>query len=273
MLQPITISSEDILHYVKLSCQIPEIIEQIIARKIIEKAALEAAIKVETEELQDAVDKFRLMNKLESVEDTWVWLEKHSLSLDDFEEKVYIDLICMKLAQHWFADKIESYFFKQQLDYASAVIYEVVLDDEDLALELFYAIQEGEMSFHDLAHQYIQDTEMRRRGGYRGIVSRKDLKPEIAAAVFAATPLQVLKPIVTAKGAHLILVEEIIQSQLNEKLREKIYSYLFSEWLKQQIEEVEVVKHLVPTEMEPTPVQGKPKKDLLDNHRNAYPKV
>ena len=53
-------------------------------------------------------------------------------------------------------------------------MYEVVLDDFDLAMELFYALVEGEMSFHEIAHQYIQDTELRRKGGYRGILKRAD---------------------------------------------------------------------------------------------------
>jgi adenine-specific DNA methylase len=39
-------------------------------------------------------------------------------------------------------------------------------------------------------------------------------------------------------------VEEIIQPQLDNALRQKIASDLFYAWLKQQIEEVEVVTHL-----------------------------
>jgi len=70
------------------------------------------------------------------------------------------------------------------------------------------------------------------------------MKPEISAAVFAAKPPQVLKPIVTSKGVHLIFVEEIIQPELNNKLRSQIISDLFSEWLKQQIKQVEVVSRL-----------------------------
>jgi hypothetical protein len=157
---------------------------------------------------------------------------------------VYINVLSGKLAQHLFANKVEAFFVEHQLDYAGVVMCEVVLDDEDLAMELFYGIQEGEMSFYEVAHQYIQDMELRRKGGYQGIVRRKELKPEISAAVFATTPPQVLKPIVTAKGVHLILVEEIIQPQLDDKLRSQNLSDLFSEWLKQQIEKVEVAKHL-----------------------------
>jgi parvulin-like peptidyl-prolyl isomerase len=130
---------------------------------------------------------------------------------------------------------------EHQLDYAGAVIYEVVLDDEDLAMELFYALQEREMNFFEIAQQYIQDTELRRRGGYRGVVRRKEIKPEISAAVFAAKPPQVLKPIVGAKGVYLIWVEEVIKPQLDEKLGYQILSDLFGLWVKQQVEEVEIL--------------------------------
>lgn len=241
MSKAITISHEDILHQVKLSCQIPEIVEQIVTRKIVADAAAEAGIKVETEELQKAADSLRLMSQLNSAEETKVWLQKNGLSLDDFEELIYNNVISGKLAQHLFADKVEPFFVEHQLDYAGVVLYEVVLDDEDLAMELFYAIQEDEMSFYEVAHEYIQDTELRRKGGYRGMMQRSELKPEISAAVFAATPPQVLKPVLTSKGVHLILVEEIVQPQLNDKLHHQILSDLFAEWLKPHFAEIEVI--------------------------------
>ncbi|MEH2411795.1 peptidylprolyl isomerase [Nostoc sp.] len=244
MYQTITITNEDILEEVKLSCKIPEIIEEIVTRKVIENAVAEADIKVDTEELQKAADQLRLINELHSANDTWDWLEKHGLSLDDFEKVNYKNLISSKLFRHLFADKVEPYFFQHQLDYAGVVLYEVILNDEDLAIELFYGIQEGEISFHDVAHKYIQDIELRRKGGYRGIVYRQNLKPEISRAVFAAKPPQLLKPIVSSMGVHLILVEEIIQPELDNVLYQKIASNLFSEWLKKEIAKVDVVKQL-----------------------------
>jgi parvulin-like peptidyl-prolyl isomerase len=244
MSQPITITGEDILQQVKLSCQIPEFIEAIVTRKVIAAAAAEAGIKVEIEELQKAADQLRVANKLLSAGDTWAWLQKHCLSLDDLEEMAHINLVSKKLAKHLFADKIEPYFFAHQLDYAGVVMYEVVLEDEDLAMELFYALREGEMSFPEVAHKYIQDKELRRSGGYRGIVRRKELKPEISAAVFAANPPQVIKPVVTAKGVHLIFVEEVIQPVLDEKLGSQIGLDLFAEWIKQQTDGVEYVANI-----------------------------
>lgn len=237
----ITVSFEEIIHQIKLACQIPSTVGDVVHRKIIVSTAEEVGIQVEPKELQQAADNFRLVNKLLNANDTWSWLQKHCLSLDEFEELVHVRVLSSKLAQYLFWDKVEPFFVEHQLDYAQVVMYEVVLDDEDLARELFYAIQEGEMNFYEVAHQYIQDTELRRSGGYQGRLHRLNLKPEISAAVFAATPPQLLKPIMTSKGVHLIFVEELIQPELTELLRQKILSDLFLEWLKQQAKQVDIV--------------------------------
>jgi len=244
MLKLLNISAEDILQHIKITCQIPDVIEAIATRKIITDTAQKAGIKIELEELQQAADSLRLNNKLLKAEDTWAWLEKHYLSLDEFESIAQLNLYSAKLANHLFEDKVEPFFFENQLDYAGAVTYEVVLDDEDVAWELFYALQEGEISFQEIAREYIQDPEIRRAGGYLGTQQRSDFRPEIAAAVFAAHPPQVLKPIVTPKGVHLISVEEILQPELTPELRYQILTNLFSDWLQQQIKEMKIVMHL-----------------------------
>ncbi|NJP09472.1 MAG: peptidylprolyl isomerase [Leptolyngbyaceae cyanobacterium RU_5_1] len=242
----ITVSREEIIHQLKLSRQIPSMIEGVVHRKIIESKAQEVGIQVGSEELQQVADNFRLTHKLWKAEDTWAWLQEYYLSLEEFEKSIYITALSSKLAQHLFADQVEPSFVEHQLDYDQVLMYEIVLDDEDLAMELFYTIQEGEMSFHEVAHQYIQDEELRRAGGYGGALRRTDLKPEISAAVFAATPPQLLKPIVTSKGAHLILVEQLIRPELDDILRHNILSNLFLDWLKKQAAQVKVVTQLQP---------------------------
>lgn len=237
----ISISVADVFYHIKLSGQIPNVLEGIANRKIITEAAEAAGITVETEELQQAADSLRLFHNLIKAEDTWAWLEKHHLTLDDFEEIAKNNILSTKLASHLFTDKVEPFFYEHQLDYMGAVTYEVILDDEDLALELFYALKENEISFQEIARQYIQNPESRRTGGYQGIKGRRDFRPEIAAAVFAATPPQILKPITTPQGVHIIAVEEIIKPQLNEQLRQNILGEFFTNWLKQQTTNVEVL--------------------------------
>lgn len=235
------ISHQDIIEHLKISCQIPSLLEAIATQKIITETAAKANIKIEIAELQQAADNLRLANNLIKAEETWQWLQKHYLSLDNFEEIAHLNILSAKLAHHLFADKVESFFYAHQLDYSGAVIYEVILDDEDLALEIFYALQEGEISFQQIARQYIQNPEIRRAGGYQGVRKRSDFRPEIAAAIFAANPPQLIKPIITPKGVHIIIVEEIIQPELNEQMRVTILGNLFTNWLKEEVNKLEVV--------------------------------
>ncbi|WP_225902672.1 peptidylprolyl isomerase [Pseudanabaena sp. PCC 6802] len=229
------LSSEAVLQQVKLSLQLPSVLEAIATRAAIEKAASAAGIQVEIAELQEAADAFRLAHRLQRSEDAWQWMEQHGLSLDEFEEMLRFNILTAKLSNHLFANKIEPLFVDRQLDYAQAIAYEVVFEDEDLAMELFYAIQEGELNFFQVGREYIQDRELRRTGGYRKPLRRSDLRPEISAAVFAAKPPQLLKPIVTSNGAHLIFVEELIEPELDRALTTQILAELFAAWLKQQV--------------------------------------
>ncbi|BAY28579.1 hypothetical protein NIES2107_04100 [Nostoc carneum NIES-2107] len=239
----LNISQKEIIEQVKISCQVPNLLEAIATHKIISNTAREAGIKVEVEELQQAADALRTANRLIKAEDTWNWLQKHYLSLEDFEQLAERNLISVKLAHHLFADKVEPYFYENQLNYLAAVTYEVVLDDEDLAWELFYAVSEGEITFQDITRQHIQNPELRRAGGYKGIKHRHEFKPDIASAVFIANPPELLKPIAIGQKVHLIWVEEIIQPKLDEQLCLKIMGDLFTDWLKQQIAQLEIIPH------------------------------
>lgn len=231
MFEKVSILDQEIIRHLKISGQLPTILKDIQIQKIINKTAQIKEITLDKDELQQVADSFRLQNDLISAEATFNWLKKHQLSTEDFEHLIHRQALATKVSHILFAESAESYFYEHKLDYTKAVIYEIVLPKFDLALELFYGIQEHEFSFWDIAHQYIEDLELRRRGGYRGFLTRNDLKPEISPTVFAAQPPQILKPIMVDKQAHLIYVEEIIQPELNETIRHQIIDHLFQQWL------------------------------------------
>lgn len=244
MSKHLTISTSDLIHSLKLSCQIPDIVKAIASRKIITAAVQEAGIGVTEAELQTEGDKLRLEKKLVTAKDTWAWLDKHHLSIKDFEELVHNNLTVKKLANHLFSAQVEKFFYDNRIDYEAAVTYEVICEDRDLALELFYALEEGEITFPEIARLYIPEPEIRRSYGYQGVRYRQDFRPEIAAPVFASSPPGIVKPITTPKGVYLIWVEEIIQPRLDEKLKEKIISELFNDWLKKEVEILDITTQL-----------------------------
>lgn len=233
------ISPSDVLQQVKLSSQFPEIVEGIVSRQIVVQHAKTLNLSLTTEELQKAADSFRLKNQLVTAEQTVSWLKQQGLSLDDLEALMHHSVLSAKLAEQLFSAKVEPYFAEHQLEYTQVVMYEIILQNADLALELFYAIQEQETTFSAVAHHYIQDEiqglELQRRGGYRGTLKRAELLPELSAAVFAAKAPQLLKPILVGKNSHLIFLEEVIRPQLNPALRAQILTELFSSWLQRQL--------------------------------------
>jgi parvulin-like peptidyl-prolyl isomerase len=229
------ISDRDLIYEAKLKGKIPELMRGVIRRKTIARQVRQAGISPTVEDLQAAADRFRLVHQLESTEATKKWLDERLLSLDDFEDMITQDLLSQRLAEHLFGDRVEKLFYQNLLDYCAATIYEVILADYDLAMEIYYSLQEGDLSFTDVAHQYIAAPELRRRGGYVGKVVRKQLRPELAAAIFATKQPQLLEPIVTAVGIHLIQVEEIVEPQLDEPLHQQILMELFDRWLVETI--------------------------------------
>jgi parvulin-like peptidyl-prolyl isomerase len=228
------ISPNEILQQLKVSCQFPTVVQSVMARKIVTQTAQSKGIQIEPAELQKAADSFRLKNNLSGAKETLAWLQTYLLSIDDLEALVHHTVLSAKLANHLFQDKVEPYFAEHQLNYTQVFLYEVIFSNLDLAMELFYAIQEQEITFTEVARKYSQDPEHRRRGGYCGLLTRKDLKPEISAAVFAATPPQVLRPIVVGKRVHLVWAEEVLSPTLDDDLRQQILSELFADWLQQQ---------------------------------------
>jgi hypothetical protein len=237
----IKINSTDLIFEAKIAGNIPALMRGIVRRQIIDRHVIAAAIEPTLTELQAAADRFRLDNNLATIDVTQQWLNANLLSVDDFEYIITQNLLADRLAHHLFADRVPEFFYQNSLDYCNATIYEVILEDRNLAMELFYSLQEGDLSFADVAYQYISDPELRRRGGYVGKIARKQLRPEISAAVFAAKSPQLIKPIVTAVGVHLIQVEEIVQPQLDERLHQQILTELFENWL------TETTAELMPT--------------------------
>ena len=240
MTKELTLSPVQMFDRLRLAAQTPALVQKIIISEIIRIASAKANLIVKPEELQQAVDNWRLVNQLDSIEATQSWLVEHYLSLEELGELISETILTSKLAQYLFNNKVEPYFTDYQLDYMQACMYEIVLDDEDMAMELSYAMDEGEISFFEAAYQYIRDPELSRRGGYKGTVYRKDLKPEISAAVFAADPRQILRPITTSNGVHIIRVEEIAKPTLDQAMRQKITKELFDSWLVQQVRQFEV---------------------------------
>lgn len=111
MSEPIFITHEEIIEQLKFSLQIPTTMRENARRKIIRNTAQAKHITLSEREMQQAADSFRLQNNLSSSQDTLNWLEKHNLTVEEFEKLVYYKSWALKLAQELYGDRAESYFY------------------------------------------------------------------------------------------------------------------------------------------------------------------
>jgi len=135
------------------------------------------------------------------------------------------------------------------------------------AQSLLDRIRKGE-DFATLAKENSDDPGSKEEGGDLGLVTEDDpLVPEFKTVAFALKPGEVSDLVETQFGFHIIKVEDIGDSVLeNPQTKEKIAQAVTQEKIKKHTDElvaasnVEVAEdfNLVPAEIQPAPAIGAP---------------
>jgi parvulin-like peptidyl-prolyl isomerase len=226
-----SLSSEDIVDWLRRNLKIRDVCQQLIYRSIIEQAAREHQIDVAPEEIQSAADQMRYEMRLESAAQTMEWLSEQLISPYHWEQGIRDRLLLEKLRHSLFSNDVERIFAQNQLDYERVFIYRIQVPYRPLAQELLYQIEEGELSFYEAAHLYDVDEERRLRCGYDGRLSRWDFPPDIGSAVFGAAPNELLGPFPAGQSYDLLMVGGFLSADLNDETRNAILDRMFQEWL------------------------------------------
>lgn len=232
--QPV-IEASEIIELLRQDLQLKTFTQKVLQKKVIEKAARERGLTVTPEEIQVVGDQLRREKRLEKAADTIAWLADQMISVEDLEAGICVRLLTQKLAEHLFSKEVEKVFVQNKLQFDQIIFYQIVVAKPQLAQELFYQIQEGEISFFDAAHLYDIDENRRHLCGCEGKVYRWGLKPDIAVAVFSAQPGEVIRPIQTDRGYHLCLVEKFLPAELTPQRYQEILHNLFNEWLSNEV--------------------------------------
>ena len=229
----ITINSDEITVFLKQQMTLREICCQIVYERIIEQAATARNIAVTAEEINQEAEEVRRAKRLEKASDTLEWLEEEITTIDEWEEAIRKKLLAKKLAQELFASEAEIYFNQNRVNFERFVLYQLVVPYEKLAQELFYQIEEEEISFYQAVHLYDIDEQRRYVCGYEGEVRRWDYPPDMAAAIFK-TPIAVgelISPIRSEQGYHLFKIENYLPAQFTPEVQQEIIDRLFGQWL------------------------------------------
>jgi parvulin-like peptidyl-prolyl isomerase len=227
----IIIDPEEVIDFLKSEISLKEVYQKILFQKIIFRTAQEKGIIVTDEEIENEANRQRREKHLEKATDTLEWLANQLVTLHDWEEGIRNRLLAKKLAEVLFTEEVKRFFIQNRLEFEQVILYQMIVRSEKLAQELYYELEEGEISFSDAAYLYDVDDNRKYRCGYEGKVYRWTLQPDIAAVIFSTAPKQLAGPVRTEQGYHLFKVEDFIHPELTPQRYEEILNNMFQQWL------------------------------------------
>lgn len=231
----VSIKPEEIVSFLKKNIQFKELCQKMLEQKIIKQAAQERGLTVTSEEIQVEANRLRREKRLEKASDTLAWLAEQMIIPDDWEAGICDRLLAQKLAECIFAKEVEKFFAQNRLDFEQVLLYQIIVPYENLAQELFYQIEEEEISFYEAAHLHDIDEKRRHHCGCEGKLYRWSLTPDIAAVVFSAEPRELMGPLQTEQGHHLLMVQEFIPAELTSERYQEILNNMFKQWLASEL--------------------------------------
>jgi len=196
-----------------------------------------ADISLSEEERLRAIEEIAVQNKLTSPEARADWLKSQGLTAAEMEDMATRPLRIEKFKQATWSSKVAAYFMERKM-FLDQVVYSLIrTQDQGLAYELYFRIQEGEATFADLARENSQGPESR-TGGLLGPVSVSQPHPRIGKLLSISQPGQLWPPQVLADWFVIVRLEKFIPAKLDDAMRRRLIEELFETWLKEKVQKI-----------------------------------
>lgn len=220
-----------IVAYLRRSSKIAEIATLAEREALILATCEQLGITLSDAEWQAAGDTFRLEHKLLGSSETFAWLSQQRINVLDWSEGIRAALLTKKLKEHLFAGAVDSAYLSNRNNYRRVALSQILVIDLTTALKIVQSLRETNASFCALALEHSKGKQSQENGGFVGIRFLVELAPEIARAVAEARKGEVIGPIQTRLGYHILKIEKWFPTELSESVREKILDSLFQAWL------------------------------------------
>lgn len=223
-------TDEAVAAYLKYSYRFAEIAATAERDALILKVCEQLEITVTDEELQAAGNKFREENKLLGASETFAWLEHQRISAEDWTQGIRISLLTQKLKEHLFGEAVDAHYISNREQYKRVAISQILVRDLTEAVKISKLLQEEKASFCSLALEYSKGKHSQENGGFAGIKFIGEIMPEIVKAISEVEAGQIIEPVQTKLGYHIIRVEKWFPADFNA-VREQVLDSFFQVWL------------------------------------------
>ena len=185
-------------------------------------------------QLKDMLDEWCQQQRIDSPQKLKRWQQHQGLSSEQWKQYVVRRSCWLLWCEQNLKDKLNSHYLKRksQLDQVSYSLLRV--KDEHLAKELHLRIKEGEANFEEIALEYAEGPERRKRG-LIGPVPLSQPHPILAKLLRVSTPGQLWPPKQLEKWWIVVRLEELHCTELTDSLKQRLLLELGDQHLEEQL--------------------------------------
>ncbi len=220
----------EILVYLRRSAKFAEIAVAAEREALVLANCNQLGITISDDEWQAAGDAFRLERKLWGNTETNAWLEAQRISVDEWSQGIKVALLENKLKEHLFGATVDGTYISNRDNYRRVALSQILVTDLATAAKIVYMLREGQASFCALALEHSQGKQSQENGGFVGVRYLVELIPEIAEPLTKAKEGEIIGPVQTKIGYHVLRVEKWFPIELNQGVRAQIMDSLFQVW-------------------------------------------
>ncbi|SHE91060.1 foldase protein PrsA [Thermoanaerobacter uzonensis DSM 18761] len=199
------------------------VLDSLIAQKILVQEAIKNNITVTDKEINDEYQKEKEVNKDITKEDA-----KNYLLINKLFDKYTKDV---KVTE----EELKKYYDNNKEQFEVVKASHILVADEKTAEDIYNRLMKGE-NFATLAKEYSIDTATKDKGGDLGEFPHGVMVPEFDQVVFSLKKGEISKPVKTAYGYHIIKSEGVTIKPFNE-VKDAIQNYLLNDKKNQVIKE------------------------------------
>ena len=223
----------DILAYLRCSRKIAHIARLAEREALVLAICEKLSLTISDEEWQAAGDAFRLEHQLTGATATLRWLEQQQISAEEWSQGIKVEWLKNKLKAHLFGDVVDNHYISNRDTFKQVALSQILVTDLPEALKIARLLREENASFCGLALEHSKGKQSREGGGFMGTHFLSELMPEIVQAIAEASVGEIIGPVQTRFGHHILKIEKWYPIELSETVREMLLDLLFETWLQE----------------------------------------
>lgn len=225
-----------------------EILTGLIRSRLLEQGAEELGVEVSEEDVDEQRE--QVVEEVGGEDAFEQIVEQNNLTQEEVRSQLRDLALQERVADELTADlEVDSdevrAFYEQ--NYGTAEARHILVESEEEAREVLERLEEGE-DFGELAKEVSTDPSAEQNAGDLGEFDRGQMVPEFTEAVFEAEEGEIVGPVETQFGHHVIEVRSIdpgpplseVEGDINDELLEEERVELVQAWLEEQTAEAEV---------------------------------